>query len=104
VLKDGLLYGISEKGKIFCLNAQTGAEAWTAEDNIGRFGSIVNAGTVLFALPEKAGLIVFKPNDKQYEELAKYKVSDTPIYAHPVIAGNRIFIKDKDILTMFTAE
>ena len=83
---------------MFCLNAADGKEAWTAPDNIGRFGSIVDAGPVLFALPEKTGLIVFKPSDKQFEELARYKVSDTPIYAHPIIAGNRIFIKDKDSL------
>lgn len=104
VLKDGLLYGISERGKLFCLNAQTGEEAWTADENVGRFGSIVDAGSVLFALPEKAGLIAFKPSDKQYEELAKFKVSDEPLYAHPVIAGNRIFIKDKEALTLWTIE
>ena len=46
------------------------------------------------ALPSNSELIVFKPNDKEYTELARIKVSDTPIYAHPVIAGNRIFIKE----------
>ncbi|MGD0383462.1 MAG: PQQ-binding-like beta-propeller repeat protein [Thermoguttaceae bacterium] len=101
VLKDGLIYCISDKGKMFCLNAADGKEAWTASDNIGKFGSIVDAGPVLFGLPEKTGLIVFKPGDKQFEELARYKVSDTPIYAHPIIAGNRIFVKDKDSLTLW---
>jgi outer membrane protein assembly factor BamB len=101
VLKDGLLYGISDKGKMFCLNATDGKEAWTAKDNIGRFGAIVDVGPVLIALPEKTGLIVFKPSDKQFEELARYKVSDSAIYAHPIIAGNRIFVKDKDSLTLW---
>jgi outer membrane protein assembly factor BamB len=101
VLKDGLLYCISDKGKMFCLNAADGKEAWTASDSIGRFGSIVDAGTVLFTLPEKTGLIVFKPGDKQFEELARFKVSDGPIYAHPIIADNRIFIKDKDTMAMW---
>ena len=32
VLKDGLLYCISDKGKMFCLNAVDGKEAWTASD------------------------------------------------------------------------
>jgi outer membrane protein assembly factor BamB len=104
VLKDGLLYGLSERASLFCLNAQTGQEAWTAKDKLSPFGSVIDAGSVLIALSEKNGLIVFKPGDKQYEELARYKVSDTPIYAHPVIAGNRIFIKDKDALTLWTIE
>jgi outer membrane protein assembly factor BamB len=104
VLKDGLLYGISDKGKMFCLKVADGSEAWTAKDNVGRFGSIVDAGPVLIALPEKTGLIVFKPSDKQFEELARFKVSDTPIYAHSIISGNRIFIKDKNDLTLWTIQ
>lgn len=104
VLKDGLLYGLSERGNLFCLNAKTGQEAWTAKDKLSQFGSILDAGTVMIAMSEKNGLLVFKPGDKEYEELAKYKVSDTSIYAHPVIAGNRIFIKDKDSLTLWTME
>ncbi len=104
VLKDGLLYGISERGKMYCLDAQTGQEAWTAADSVGRFGSIIDAGSVLFALPEKTGLIVFKPSAKGFEELARIKVSDTSIYAHPIIAGKRIFVKDKDTLRLLAVE
>jgi outer membrane protein assembly factor BamB len=104
VLKDGLLYGLSERASLFCLNAQTGQEAWTAKDKLSQFGSIIDAGSVIIAMTEKNGLIVYKPGDKEFEELARYKVSDTPIYAHPVIAGNRIFIKDKDTLTLWTIE
>jgi outer membrane protein assembly factor BamB len=104
VLKDGFLYGLSERASLFCLNAKTGEEAWTAKDKLSTFGSIIDAGAVLFAMTEKNGLIVFKPGDKQYEEIAKYKVSDTPVYAHPVIAGKRIFIKDKDSVTLWTIE
>jgi outer membrane protein assembly factor BamB len=104
VLKDGLLYGISDKGKMFCLNATDGKEAWTAKDSVGRFGSIVDAGSVLITLPEKTGLIVFKPGNKEFEELARYKVSDSAIYAHPIIAGNRIFVKDKNDLTLWTVK
>jgi len=104
VLKDGLLYGLSERASLFCLNAQTGQEAWTAKDKLSQFGSIIDTGSVLIALTEKKGLIVYKSGDKQYDELIQYKVSDTPIYAHPVIAGKRIFIKDKDTLTLWTIE
>ena len=83
---------------------RTGQEAWTAKDKLSQFGSIVDAGSVLIAMTEKNGLIVYKPSEKEYEELAQNKVSDTPIYAHPVIAGKRIFIKDKDSLTLWMIE
>jgi hypothetical protein len=64
----------------------------------------VDAGPALLALPERSGLIAFKPGDKQYTELAKIKVSDTPIYAHPVVAGKRFFIKDQDTVALWALE
>jgi outer membrane protein assembly factor BamB len=104
VLRDGLLFGLSDRSNFFCLDAKSGQTLWTDEAKRGRFGAIVDAGSVLLALPEKSGLIAFKPSDKQYEELAKIKVSDGPIYAHPVVSGRRIFIKDRSAVTLWTVE
>jgi len=104
VLKNGLLFAISNRGNFYCLNAQTGQTAWTDTNPLGGFGAIVDVGSVLLAVPEKAGLIVLKPDGKQYSEIARYKVSDTPIYAHPVIVGNRIFVKDQETVTLWTID
>jgi outer membrane protein assembly factor BamB len=68
------------------------------------YGSVVDAGPVLVALTPSSQLIVFEPSDKGFKQLAKYKVSDTPTYAYPVLAGNRIFIKDRDALTLWVIE
>jgi len=103
VLRDGFLFGLSNRGNFFCINAQTGQTAWidgTQRDRSG-FGAIVSAGSCLMALPSNSELIVYKPDGKEYSELAVIKVSETPSYSHPVIAGNRIFIKDQDAVTMF---
>jgi outer membrane protein assembly factor BamB len=101
VLKDGLLFGLSDKGVLYCIDAKTGQTAWTDTNRLGNFGAILDAGSVLLALPDKSGLIAFKPSDKQYEELARIKVPDTPIYAHPVVAGNRVFVKGQDAVTLW---
>ena len=106
VLQDGLLFGLSNRGLLFCLNAQTGETAWvdeTPRDRSG-FGPIVSAGTVLLALPSNSELIAFQPSGKGYEELARIKVSEGSTYAHPVPAGNRIFVKDENSLTLWTIE
>jgi len=106
VLRDGFLFGLSDKGNLFCVDARTGKTAWMDETSRDRggFGPVVSAGSCLMALPSSAELIVYKPNDKQYEELAKIKVSDTPIYAHPVLAGNRIIVKDQETVAMLTID
>jgi outer membrane protein assembly factor BamB len=106
VLKDGMLFGLSDKGNLYCIDAKTGKTAWTdttARDRQG-FTSIVDGGSCLLALPSSSEMIVFKPDGKQYQEMAKIKVSDTAIYAHPVLAGNRIFVKDQDSVAMLTVQ
>ena len=103
VLRDGLLFGLTDRGNLYCINARTGQSAWTDTAQYGRgFAAIVSAGPSLLALPSTSELIVFKPDDKQYSEITRYKVSDTPTYAHPVVSGNRIVIKDQESLIMFT--
>ena len=68
------------------------------------FGSIVDAGPVLMALSPTSELLVVKPSEKEYVELAKYKVADSPTYAHPVVSGNRVLVKDEDSLASWTVE
>jgi len=105
VLKDGLLFGLSDQGRLFCLNAESGRTAWIDTGEHGRgFAAIVDAGSCLLALPSTSELIAFKPAESQYDELARIEVSDTPTYAHPVIAGKRIFVKDEGTVTMWTVE
>jgi outer membrane protein assembly factor BamB len=106
VLKDGLLFGLSNRGNLFCINAQTGQTAWTDSTQRDRsgFAAILDAGSVLLALPSSSELIVFKPSDKEYAELARIKVADTPTYAHPLIIGKRIFAKDNETVTLWTLD
>jgi outer membrane protein assembly factor BamB len=103
VLKDGFLYGLSDRGSFFCLNAQTGQTAWT--DTATRkenFGAVVDAGSVIFGLPSDSQLVVFKPSEKEYSEVARFKVAETPTYAHPVISGNRVFVRDQENVALLT--
>jgi outer membrane protein assembly factor BamB len=105
VLSDGLLFGLTDSGHLFCINAQTGQTAWLDATAHGRgFAAVVAAGPVILALPSTSELIAFKPSGDAYVQLARIKVSDTETYAHPVIAGNRVFVKDQDALTLWTIE
>jgi outer membrane protein assembly factor BamB len=106
VLVDGLLFGLTERNKLFCMDAKTGMAAWTDDTTRGQrsFGAIVSAGSCLFLLTNDAELLVFKPDSKSLSEIAHYKVADTATLAHPVVAGKRIFIKDQETLTLWTVE
>ena len=71
---------------------------------VHRLAAILDAGAVILALPSTSELIAFKPTREAYAELARIKVAETPTYAHPVIAGNRIFVKDQETLSLCTME
>src|SRR5262245_6542355 len=122
VLKNGLLFGLTEGNEFFCLNAQNGQTAWSAPSGPadtagggggggrgrggarGEYGSIIDAGSVLLALTPSSQLIAYEPSDKQYTELARIKVADTQTYAQPVVAGKRVFVKDQDSVTLWTID
>jgi outer membrane protein assembly factor BamB len=110
VASKGLVYGISERNSLFCINEKDGKTAWTASlsgggggRGRGGYGSVVAADSVLFALTPAGTLVVFQGSDKEFKKLASYSVGKQT-FAYPVIAGNRIFIKDSNSLTLYTIE
>jgi outer membrane protein assembly factor BamB len=106
VFRDGLIYGVSLKGKhFFCLDGKTGEEKWSDDADHGECGCILNVGSVLVALTSNKNLIVFRPGGKDYSEIARYRVSSSPTWCVPILAGNRIYVKDKEgSLTLWTLE
>ncbi len=101
ILKDGFLYGFTDQKRIYCINAATGQTAWIDNSVNSDFSTIVDCGSVIIGLTSTDNLLVLKPDAKAYSEVVKYKVSETPIYAYPVISGNSIYIKDAETLMKF---
>jgi outer membrane protein assembly factor BamB len=106
VLKKGLLFGITGGDKLFCVSAETGKTAWTTAISAkGGYGTVVDAGPVLFALTPGAELIVFESSDKEFTQIAKYKLAGSSnTYAYPIVAGSRLYVKDHDSVALWTIE
>jgi outer membrane protein assembly factor BamB len=106
VLKDGLLFGLSgTRGtNFFCMDAKTGDVLWTDKTGRGQCGAVIDAGSVLLALTSDSNLVAFKPSNKGYEEVAKYKVADSETWAYPIITGNRVLVKDNDSVILWTID
>jgi len=103
VLRDGLLFGYAAT-KLLCLSAQTGKVLWADTAARGQSAAIVDAGSCLIALAVNGEMSVYLPSDKQYIELAHYKVGDPEIWAHPVVCGKNIFVRDKEFVTLWLME
>jgi len=60
---------------------------------------------VLLSLSTDKELIVLQPSGKAYQEVAKYKVADAETWAVPIVAGNRIIVRDRGgSLTLWVIE
>ena len=65
---------------------------------------MLDAGSVILALTLNGELAAFKPSSTAYTELARIKVASTETWAHPVVAGNRIFVKDSEMVGLWIIE
>jgi outer membrane protein assembly factor BamB len=102
VLKDGLLYGYNNS--FFCASSQTGETLWTDTVKRGQSAAMLDAGSVILALTLNGEFTAFKPGNKEYSELARIKVSSSETWAHPVVSGKRIYVKDSEMVSLWSFE
>lgn len=105
VLSGNRLYGMSARrsGQMYALDIADGKMLWTGEGRTGENAAVYEAGSFLLALTTGADLIVFRKGDSgALTEAARYTVAETPTWASPAIAGNRILIKDVNTLALWT--
>jgi outer membrane protein assembly factor BamB len=106
VASGDLLYGFSHrnKGQFFCLDARTGATLWTSEGRYGENAAIVNAPEVLFLLTNDAQLLIVRKSAKKFDLIRRYTVAESPTWAHPVVVGHRVLIKDASNLALLSLD
>jgi outer membrane protein assembly factor BamB len=104
VLRAGRLCGLTHRnrGQFFCLNAASGKTLWTSDPRQGENAGIFAAGDVLVAATTDGSLIVFRNSPAQFDVVKRYRVAESPVWAHPVPAGRGIVIKDADSLAYWT--
>ena len=104
VLVGPALYGMTHRnrGQFFAVDAATGKTLWTTRGREADNAAIVSAGTLLFVLKSDAELVIARPNTASFEVLRRYTVAESPTWAHPVVDGNRLFVKDAESLTLWT--
>lgn len=100
VLEGGRLYGLShrKKGQMFCLDASTGKAIWLSEGRLGDNAALVAGGERVFALTTEADLLVLPQNGATFAPARRYRVASSPTWAHPVVTGEGVLVKDRESL------
>ena len=106
VVGDNTLYGFSYRnsGQYFAIDANTGQTLWLSEPRQAENAAVVRSGNLWFALDTLAELKVVRANPKQFEVLKRYTVADSATWAQPVLAGQKILVKDLSTISLWSAQ
>jgi outer membrane protein assembly factor BamB len=99
------LYGYSDGKGWTCQDFKTGEVKWQEKDKLGK-GSLVYADGHLYLREEsKSGTVaLIEATPDGYEEhgrLAQPQRTDKNSWAHPVIAGGKLYLRDQDLLLCY---
>lgn len=98
------IFGLSNKnrGQFFAIDAATGKTLWVGKGREAENASIARAGDFLLLSTTNSELIVARANPAAFEEVKRYTIADSAVWAHPAFAGRSIVVKDVDKLIVWT--
>jgi outer membrane protein assembly factor BamB len=104
VLADNLLFGLShlKRGQLFCLNPANGEVLWKGDGRQGDYAGLLSSGKLLFVLTTDGEFLVIETSAEALKKLAQHTVADSPTWAHPVILGSQLLIKDFSSLALWS--
>jgi hypothetical protein len=93
VAHDGYLYGFDNN--IFsCLEIATGKRKWKK----GRYGNgqvlLLPDAEQLLVISEAGELVLLRATPKKLVELARYQALNGRTWNHPVLVGNRLYVRN----------
>jgi outer membrane protein assembly factor BamB len=95
IVVDGFLYGITDKGVIFCFDAADGTEKWKQRFKGPVSASPVFANGMLYFTAENGQTMVIKANPNQFEKVATNQLG-TSGFASFALADNKIYTRVGD--------
>lgn len=102
------IYGHSDSSGWVCFDFKKGEVVWKNQ-GVGK-GSMTAVGDSLVCYSENTGKVArVKATDKGYEELGSFTIpakskirpSDGKVWAHPVVIGGKLFLRDYEVLYVY---
>jgi hypothetical protein len=78
------------------IDAASGKTLWHTQGRVGENASMLGSRSWLLASTTDGNLVVARANPRQYEEVRRYQIAESAVWAHPAITGSSIIVKDLD--------
>jgi outer membrane protein assembly factor BamB len=103
VLIGETIYGLTprNKGQLVAIDAATGKTLWTTQGREGENASMMGSPSWLIASSTDGHMVVARANPQRYEEVRRYQLTDSAMWASPAISGNTIIVKDADTVICY---
>jgi outer membrane protein assembly factor BamB len=100
VVVGSTLYGLSHRnrGQFFAIDLASGRTLWTTPGREGDNASVVAVAQTLLLSTTNGELIVSRANTTRFDEVKRYRIAESAVWAHPAFAGSAIVVKDVDKL------
>jgi outer membrane protein assembly factor BamB len=92
LLRDGILYAVTDAGVAMCWHSDTGKEIWKSRLGGGFTSSPVLVGDNIFATNEEGKTFIFKASPQPFELVAENQLGNE-VLSTPTICGSRIFMR-----------
>ena len=99
--ENGIAYLHLQNTRLSCLNLDTGVETWRPKERFGDYWSLVAQSDRVLALDETGGLILFRANPQQFDELDRRSIGESSTWAHLAVAGDQLFVRELNGLMAF---
>lgn len=101
VVIDGVAYQHLKSQRVMAIEVETGRELWTSDQSFGKYWSLVAQGDRILALDQRGQLFQFRANQEKFDLLDQRKLTESETWAHLAIAGEQIFVRELNALSMF---
>ncbi len=103
VLSGELLVGFAQeaRGQYVSLDPETGKVLWASDGRQGENAALLVGGNHIFSLVTTGEFSVFELKENRLVPQARWKVAESPTWAHPVLCAEGLLVKDRQLLTLW---
>ncbi len=101
VVIDGHAYLHRRDRKFACVELASGQERWVTEKRFGQYWSLVSNGKLILALDQKGEMLLIRANPEKFDLLDRRTVSTAPAWAHLVVCGQEIFVREQKAIAAY---
>ncbi len=101
VVVDGFVYMHGRDKRFHCLDPGKKKVLWSTADVYGDYWSMVANGKSILALDNRGFLLLIEASPKGFKLVDRIEVSGRPTWAHLVVCGNEVYVRDLKGLTAY---